>query len=301
MANHSFSGIIPPVVTPLDEHGNFDKTSAKAVIDYLIESKVDGLFFLGSIGEFSQMNTKTRKEIAEFVTVYVDKRIPVLMGTGSNTIKESIELSRFAESIGADGTVVINPYYWKLSEKELLNYFDSIANSNSLPMILYNFPERTGQNLSVDLIKTLVENNQNIVGIKDTVDSIAHIKDLILTVKSAFPNFSVLCGYDEHLLNTLFMGGDGGIIGTSNFAPELFAELYSAFQTNSFQQVKRKNDQILQLSQIYKNDASILSIVKECLIQKGFEITRYSLGPFSEVDEIGKENIKGSLYNLSNS
>ena len=85
-----------------------------------------------------------RKEIAEFVTGYVDKRTPVLIGTGSNTVKKSIELSRFSEDIGVDGIVVINPYYWQLSEKELLRYFDSVANSTSLPMMLYNFPERTG-------------------------------------------------------------------------------------------------------------------------------------------------------------
>ncbi|AQQ54178.1 dihydrodipicolinate synthase family protein [Planococcus lenghuensis] len=298
MTNPSFSGIIPPVVTPFDQHGEFDETSAKAIIDHLIEAKVDGLFFLGSTGEFSQMNTGLRKEITEFVTAYVDKRTSVLIGTGSNTIKESIELSRFAEQMGADGIVVINPYYWKLSEKELLRYFNSIANSTLLPMLLYNFPERTGQSLSADLVKKLVDSNPNIAGIKDTIDSIAHIKDLILTVKSAHPQFAVLCGYDDHLLNTLFMGGDGGIIGTSNFAPELFTGLYSAYQANDFQEVKKKNDQILRLSQIYKNNASILSVIKECLIQKDFNLSPSSLGPFSEVDENGKANIKGILQNL---
>ncbi|GIO20225.1 hypothetical protein J18TS1_33250 [Oceanobacillus oncorhynchi subsp. incaldanensis] len=220
-----FSGIIPPVVTPISKEGNFDQDVAKLIIDYLIDSNVDSLFFLGSIGEFSQMSLKMKEEITDFVVNYVNKRVPVLIGTGSNTITESIHLSKFVEKVGGDGVVSINPYYFKLNNVELLNYFESIADSISIPMILYNFPDRTGQDLSPSLIKTLVKRNSNIVGIKETVNSITHIKDVITQVKNEFPYFSVLCGYDEHLTSTLFFGGDGGIIGTGNIAPELFVGL----------------------------------------------------------------------------
>lgn len=298
MTNRSFSGIIPPVITPFTESGKYDEESAKILIDNLLESEVDALFFLGSIGEFSQLSLQMKKEIADFVISYIDGRVPVLIGTGSNTIKESVEFSQYVESIGGDGIVVISPYYWKLSDEELLHYFDSIAKSVSIPMMLYNFPDRTGHNLTSDFIVTLVEKNPNIVGIKDTVDSIAHIKELIVNVTGRFPNFSVLCGYDDHLLNTLFMGGAGGIVGSSNFAPGLFTDLCKAYKAGDFAELKALNDQILKVSGIYSNGSSILSTIKEALIQQGLDINPASLVPFKEVSEAEKSKIRETLESL---
>ncbi|CEI80492.1 MULTISPECIES: dihydrodipicolinate synthase family protein [Oceanobacillus] len=294
-----FSGIIPPVVTPISKEGNFDQDVAKLIIDYLIDSNVDSLFFLGSIGEFSQMSLKMKEEITDFVVNYVNKRVPVLIGTGSNTITESIHLSKFVEKVGGDGVVSINPYYFKLNNVELLNYFESIADSISIPMILYNFPDRTGQDLSPSLIKTLVKRNSNIVGIKETVNSITHIKDVITQVKNEFPYFSVLCGYDEHLTSTLFFGGDGGIIGTGNIAPELFVGLYEAFKSNDLEKIKIYSQQIIQLTKIYNQDYQILSVIKEGLKLKGFDIQSDSLGPYESLNQESKNFIERALKNIS--
>jgi 2-dehydro-3-deoxy-D-pentonate aldolase len=297
MIVHSFKGIIPPVITPIDQNSQLDQTSLKVIIDYLIDSKVNSLFFLGSIGEFSHMNETMRKKITEFVIDYVNQRVPVLIGTGSNTVAESVELSRFVERAGGDGVVVINPYYWKLSDKDLLHYFDSISTSISIPLMMYNFPDRTGQDLDHALVKNIVERNQNVIGIKDTIDSISHIKNIIMNVKDEHPDFCVLCGYDEHLVNTLLMGGDGGIIGTSNFAPELFINLLSAFRTNNMEEVKSMHLKIIQLSQIYGNEFSILSTIKECMQQKGFNISENNLGPLSKIDNEGKSKIQ-QIYEM---
>ncbi|MFA1820821.1 dihydrodipicolinate synthase family protein [Virgibacillus oceani] len=294
----TLSGIIPPVITPVDKEGKFDHDAAKQIIDYLIDSKVDGLFFLGSIGEFSQMSLRMKEEVTEFVVNYVDKRVPVLIGVGSNTITESIHLSNFVEKVEGDGIVAINPYYFKLTDLELLNYFDSIANSVSIPMMLYNFPDRTGQNLSPSLIKTLAERNSNIVGIKDTVNNVSHIKDIISQVKSEFTHFSVLCGYDEHLISTLFFGGDGGIIGTGNVAPKLFVGLYEAFNSNDLEKIKIYNRRIIQLTKIYNQDYQILSVIKEGLKFRGFDIQSASLGPYENVGNEGKLIIEKALKDI---
>lgn len=298
LINHSFKGIIPPVITPLDENNHLDQASLKMTIDNLIESKVDGLFFLGSIGEFSQMNEKMRKKITEFVIDYVDQRVPVLIGTGTNTVLESVELSRFVERSGGAGAVVINPYYWKLSDKELLHYFDSISTSISIPMMIYNFPDRTGQDVDHFVVKSLVQRNPNVIGIKDTIDSISHIKNMILNVKTEYPKFSVLCGYDEHLLNTLLMGGDGGIIGTSNSEPGIFVNLLNAFRTNDMEKVKSLHLKIIQLSRIYGHEFSLLSTIKACMLQKGFTISENNLGPLSKIDEVGKSKIQQVLQEV---
>ncbi|MGZ4161203.1 MAG: dihydrodipicolinate synthase family protein, partial [Neobacillus sp.] len=135
-----FHGIIPPVSTILHKDGRIDEKGMGNLIDFLINSKVDGLFFLGTGGEFSQMSVELRKEVAEFAAQYVDGRVPVLIGTGSTSTKETISLSLHAKEIGADGIVVINPYFWPLSEDHLFQHYGDITKSVDLPILLYNFP-----------------------------------------------------------------------------------------------------------------------------------------------------------------
>jgi len=206
-----FTGIIPPVSTIFTADGQLDKQGTAALIDDLIKSGVDGLFFLGSGGEFSQLGAEERKTIAQFAIDHVDRRVPVLIGTGGTNARETIALSQHAQQAGADGIVVINPYYWKVSEANLIRYFEQVADSVTLPVMLYNFPALTGQDLTPALVKTLADSRSNIVGIKDTIDSVAHLRSMIHTVKAAHPHFTVLCGYDDHLFNTLLLGGDGAI------------------------------------------------------------------------------------------
>lgn len=140
-----FTGIIPPVSTIFTADGQLDKPGTAALIDDLIKAGVDGLFFLGSGGEFSQLGAEERKAIARFAIDHVDRRVPVLIGTGGTNARETIELSQHAQQAGADGIVVINPYYWKVSEANLIRYFEQVADSVTLPVMLYNFPALTGQ------------------------------------------------------------------------------------------------------------------------------------------------------------
>lgn len=149
--NH-FKGIIPPVSSIVDKEGNLKEEEMMLLIDKLIEEKVNGLFFLGTGGEFSQMFIEERKAIAEFAVKYVDKRVPVLIGIGSTNTREALLLSQHAEQIGADGIVAINPYYWNLTEENLHTYFSDIAKSVKLPVLLYNFPTLTGQDLTPDFV-----------------------------------------------------------------------------------------------------------------------------------------------------
>ena len=129
-----FTGIIPPVSTIFTADGQLDKSGTAALIDALIKAGVDGLFFLGSGGEFSQLSGEERKTIARFAIDHVDRRVPVLIGTGGTNARETIELSQHAQGAGADGIVVINPYYWKVSEANLIRYFEQVADSVTLPV-----------------------------------------------------------------------------------------------------------------------------------------------------------------------
>ncbi|MCT4714784.1 dihydrodipicolinate synthase family protein [Enterobacteriaceae bacterium H18W14] len=293
-----FSGIIPPVSTIFTAEGKLDKQGTAALIDDLIAAGVDGLFFLGSGGEFSQLSAEERKAIAAFAIEHVDRRVPVLIGTGGTNARESIELSQHAQAAGADGIVVINPYYWKVSEQNLICYFQQVADSVSLPVILYNFPALTGQDLTPALVKTLADSRRNIVGIKDTIDSVAHLRSMILTVKSAHPHFSVLCGYDDHLFNTLLLGGDGAISASGNFAPQVSVKLLQAFRDGELAQAAHYHQTLLQIPQIYQLDTPFVNVIKEAIVLCGRPVSTHVLPPAGPLDEAGKAQLKALLQQL---
>lgn len=203
---NNFEGIIPPISTVFDSEKQFDEIGMGKLIDQHISEGVDGLLVLGSGGEFSQMSFEMRKEVASFSISYVDKRVPVIIGTGSSSTQESILLSQHAQNEGADGVMIINPYYWALPEESLHNHYLTISKNIDIPILLYNFPDLTGQDLSPDFVFNLVSQAENIVGIKETVDSIGHVREMITKIKKEHPDFKIFAGLDDHLLNTLQMG-----------------------------------------------------------------------------------------------
>jgi 4-hydroxy-tetrahydrodipicolinate synthase len=286
-----FNGIIPPISTIFNETGRLDQKGMGLLIDSLIAAGVDGLFFLGSGGEFSQMTVAERKAAAEFAVKYVDHRVPVLIGTGSSNTREVIELSQHSQEIGADGVVVINPYYWPLSEENLLQHFGEIAESVDLPVLLYNFPNLTGQDLSAELVLKLVQNYSNIIGIKETVEAAGHTREMILKVKGAFPHFAVFSGFDDQLLNTLSLGGDGAIPASANFAPQLTVGIYQAFTNGEYEKVLDLHKRLSPLPLIYKLDSPFVNVVKEAIRLCGLDISTHVLPPSRPLSEMKKQQL----------
>lgn len=290
-----FRGIIPPVSSTFDNDGNIDKAAMKAVADFLIEKGVDGLFYLGTGGEFSQMNASQRMAFAEAAVATADKRVPVLIGVGSPSTDEAVKLAQHAQACGADGIVAINPYYWKVAPRNLDDYYHRIARSVSLPVIIYNFPDLTGQDLTPEIVKRLVLQNDNIVGIKDTIDSVGHLRTMINTVKAVRPDFSVFCGYDDHLLNTLLLGGDGAITASANFAPELSVGIYRAWQENDLATAATLNKKLLQLPSIYALETPFVSLIKYAMQCVGLPVKTYCLPPILEASTEAKDKVSALL------
>ena len=280
-----FTGIIPPVSTIFTADGQLDKPGTAALIDDLIKAGVDGLFFLGSGGEFSQLSAEERKTIARFAIDHVDRRVPVLIGTGGTNARETIELSQHA-------------HYWKVSEANLIRYFEQVADSVTLPVMLYNFPALTGQDLTPALVKTLADSRSNIVGIKDTIDSVAHLRSMIHTVKAAHPHFTVLCGYDDHLFNTLLLGGDGAISASGNFAPQVSVNLLKAWRDNDVAKAAEYHQTLLQIPQMYQLDTPFVNVIKEAIVLCGRPISTHVLPPASPLDEPRKAQLKTLLQQL---
>jgi len=290
-----FHGVIPPIPTILHKDGRIDEKGMGNLIDFLIDSRVDGLFFLGSGGEFSQMPTELRKEVAEFAIRYTNGRVPVLIGTGTPGTKETILLSLHAKELGADGVVIINPYYWQLTEDGLFQHYAEIAENVDLPILLYNFPALTGQDLSPEFVLKLVKKYPHIVGIKDTVDAVGHTREMILTVKSEKTDFAVFSGYDDHFLNTLSLGGDGSIPLTATFAPELSVGIYQAFKQGNYGQAIELHRQLAPLPLLYKLDSPFMNVAKEAIRLRGIEISTDVLAPVRSLSAEKKERLKDFL------
>lgn len=290
-----FKGIIPPVPTIFDEQHQFDSAGMGRVIDQLIDAGVDGLLFLGTGGEFSQMNSSQRKEVAAFTTEHVNGRVPVLIGTGGTSTDEVIDLSLHAKEAGADGVVVINPYFWPLSEENLYRHYSTICKAVDLPVLLYNFPNFTGQDLSPDFVVKLVSAHSNVVGIKETIDEAGHIREMILKVKAVQPAFSVFSGFDDHLLNTLALGGDGAISASANFAPELTGGIYKAWKNGDYETAVKLHRQLAPVPLMYKIISPFVGVIKEAMVMRGQAISTETLAPALPLTQQQKAEVKDIL------
>ncbi|MEW7313973.1 dihydrodipicolinate synthase family protein [Buttiauxella gaviniae] len=290
-----FSGVIPPVPTLFDAHGVFDGAAQATLIEHLISSPVDGLFFLGSAGEFAHMSEAQRKQVTEFCIRQVGGRKPVLIGIAHSGTQQTIDAGLHAQRTGASGVVVVNPWYNPLSEANLLNHYKTIASALELPILLYNFPALTGQQIPVHIIRELALSCPNIVGLKDTVDTLSHIRETIHAVKPHRPDFAIFAGYDEYLLGTLILGGDGCIPASANFAPHLTCGILKAYRKQEFAQAVELQQSLSWIPPLYSMDLPFYNAVKYALQLTGLNIQVHSLPPASPLTEEMKVEIKNIL------
>ncbi len=162
---------MPAMVTPFDERGEVDLEAAEAVVERFIEAGVSGISPLGSIGEFSHLTAEERKRFAEGVVSIVGGRVPVLVGVGVPGTREAVELARHAEGVGADGVLVVSPFYWNVGEEALFAHFAAVARAVGIQVIIYNLPMLTGVDLSPFLVARVAGECPKVVELKDTVIS----------------------------------------------------------------------------------------------------------------------------------
>ena len=287
----ALKGVIPPVPTLFDAGEQFAPDAMGRLIDRLLGSDVNGFLFLGSAGEFATLPHESRKTIARFCVERVAGKKPVIIGAASCATQEVIDLSIHAGSIGADAVMVVNPYYAKLSDERLYQHYRKIAEASPLPVLLYNFPILTGQDLSIELVGRLAQDCPNIVGIKDTVDCMSHIRRGILEVKAARPDFMVFSGFDEYMLDTLMIGGDGVIPATSNFAPEITCGIYRAFLKQDFGAAQALLKRLAILSRMYAIDVPFTGVIKEAIRLCGLDIPTAALSPASPPDAATRQKL----------
>lgn len=290
------NGIITPSITIFDEEERIDFGSMKQHIENLINGGVNGILFLGSIGEFFAMTVDEKKELISFVVDVVDKRVDVLVGTGGTAAVEVIELSNYAAQIGVDGVAIITPYFFQFNQDTLFSYYDQIAPEIKTDIYLYNFPTRSGVNLSPEVVYRLAQKHDNIVGIKDTVDSISHTRELIKEVKDKLEkDFAVFSGFDEYFLPNLLNGGNGLIGGLSNVVPGIFANLFNSYQKGDFNKVKKISAIINRLMSIYSVSEPFFPAIKKATELKNNDFNAVCKSPVGNLEREQIEKLKDIL------
>ncbi|NEZ47710.1 4-hydroxy-tetrahydrodipicolinate synthase [Clostridium niameyense] len=210
-----FKGSGVAIVTPFNENGvNFEKLNE--LIEWHIKSKTDAIIVCGTTGEATTMTLDERKETIKFVVDKVNKRIPVIAGTGSNNTKAAIEMSKWAESIGIDGLLVITPYYNKTTQSGLIKHFEAISKEVNTPIIIYNVPGRTGLNINPETLKELCK-DKNIVAVKEASGNISQIAEIKALCKD---DLDIYSGNDDQIIPILSLGGIGVISVLANVIPE---------------------------------------------------------------------------------
>lgn len=210
-----FKGSGVAIVTPF-KGNEVDFEKLKELVEWQIENSTDAIIVCGTTGEASTMSENERKETIKFVIDVVNKRIPVIAGTGTNNTQASIEMSKYAESVGADGLLVINPYYNKTSSKGLIEHFKAIASSVKTPIVVYNVPSRTGMNITPKALMELCK-VPNIVAVKEASGNISQIAEIKALCGD---NLDIYSGNDNEILPTLAIGGLGIISVIANIIPK---------------------------------------------------------------------------------
>lgn len=293
-----FRGIFPPVPTIVDAKAELDKPGMARMLDHVISSGADGMLILGSGGEFSQFSSSQRKEIAAFCLNHVNGRVPVLVGIACAGTAETIELGLHAQVHGADGVLVVNPYYARLSDDARFMHYKRIADALATPVFLYNFPDLTGQDIGLDIITRLAREVPNIVGIKDTIDNISHTREIINRVHAFRPDFIIFSGYDEYMFDTLLLGGHGGIPATFNFAPQITRGIYQAFIDNDLEKARYFQQQLAKLSPLYALEQPFFGVIKTAIRLSGLDISTAVAAPAMPLNDEKTAVVKAILATI---
>lgn len=284
-----FTGVYCPSITPLRSDGSIDFPAWEAHLERLISGGISGVLIFGSIGEFYALSMEQKKQAIEFVGRIVKGRMQFLIGSGSTRIAEAKELNAYGYEHGADAAVVVSPYYFGPSDALATKYFTELAEASELPIMLYNFPDRTGNDLSPKLISTIAAAHPNIIGVKDTVDSAAHTRRVI---RDAPDDFSVLSGFDEYYLPNRIAGGQGVLCGLTNVVPEIFGAMHRAYESGDVTAAAQYAGKIAALMSVYEVGDHFIHTIKHAVrYASGTDLSTATREPYIELTTAQQEEI----------
>jgi len=285
----TIQGSIVAIVTPMLKDGGVDWKGLEKLVEWHIEQGTNSIVAVGTTGEASTLSMEEHTQVIKEIIRVANKRIPIIAGTGANSTREAIELTKAAKDLGADAALLVTPYYNKPTQEGLFQHYKSIAEAVDLPLILYNVPGRTGVDLANDTAVRLAE-IPNIVGIKDATGDVPRGKALIEALNG---KMAVYSGDDETAWELMLLGADGNISVTANIAPKAMSEVCSVAIAKDEQQAKTINNKIANLHNILFCESNPIP-VKWALHEMGLIDTGIRL-PLTPLAEQYREPLRNAL------
>jgi len=267
------------------ENGSLDFDALEALVEWHIKSETNGIVSVGTTGESATVSVPEHLEIIKKTIDFVDGRVPVIAGTGGNSTQEAVDLTQTAAELGADYALIVTPYYNKPNQEGLFQHFIKIADSVDIPQILYNVPSRTACDLRPETVMRLAS-HQNIVGIKEALDSSERLSELIRISQSVADqkNFSVFSGDDPSFSSFMANGGDGVISVAANIVPKYISQICSLNLSDQFDHAEELNSILKNLYELLFIESNPIPVKwmlnKMGRIQPGI---RLPLVPFNQV------------------
>lgn len=284
-----FGNVLTAMVTPFDVHGNLDLERASILIDYLLDNGTEGLVVAGTTGESATLSHDEKIKLFKHVVKVVNKRVPVLAGTGSNNTAASIELTKEAEACGVDGIMLVTPYYNKPSQNGLYEHFSAIAQVTILPIMLYNIPGRSVVKMSAETIINLSA-IENIVSVKEASGDLDQIAEVIENTRT---NFSVYAGDDGMTLPMLAIGADGVVSVASHIVGNEMNAMVHSYQEGDVKNAGASHRKLLPIINGLFTSPSPTP-VKAALQMKGIHVGGVRL-PLVALTEAEENNLKALI------
>lgn len=283
-----FGQVLTAMVTPFDQHGEIDFNATSDLVNYLLANGTDGLVVCGTTGESPTLSTEEKVALFKFVVEVVDGRVPVIAGTGSNNTRASISLTKLAEEVGVDGIMLVAPYYNKPSQEGMYQHFKAIAESTSLPVMLYNIPGRSVVNISAETVIRLSQ-IPNIVAVKEAS---GHLDDMAEIIKQTADDFSLYSGDDGITLPVLSIGGVGVISVASHIIGNEMQDMVSRFKNGDLAGAAAAHRELLPIMKALFAAPSPAP-VKAALNMKGINVggLRLPLIPLNEEETRTLQNV----------
>lgn len=285
-----FTGAGVAIVTPMNEDGSVNFDSFRNLVEEQIAGGTDCIIVCGTTGEASTLSHEEHLECIKFVVDVVNKRIPVIAGTGSNCTSTAVYLSQEAEKYGVDGVLLVTPYYNKATQNGLVKHFVEIANSIKIPVVLYNVPSRTGCNILPETVVKIIAAARNVVAIKEASGNISQVAKLAKLTKGAIDIYS---GNDDQIIPILSLGGKGVISVLSNVAPKQTHDIVAEYLNGNVEKARQ-----LQLEALDLCDALFCEVnpipVKSALNLMGKNVGPLRM-PLTEMEDNNKEKLQRAM------
>ena len=286
-------GIIPPIVTPMNEDESINIQGLRDQVERQIAAGVHGIFPFGTNGEGYILDLKEKEEVLEAVIDQVKGRVPVYAGSGCISTRDTVYMSRRAEQLGADVLSIITPSFALASQKELYDHYCEVAKHVSIPIVLYNIPPRTGNKLLPETVAKLAKDVDVIMGAKDSSGDLDNLKAYIQQTRDIGKKFAVLAGNDGNILPCLKAGGAGGVAGRANLWPRTIASIYDSFMAGDLETAQTAQEAIHAFERVFKYGNP------NTIIKKGVVLLGYPVGdcrkPFNYLCNEGMEELKAVL------